>query len=407
MKEPALTVRRMSLLMLLSPTLSPAAEFRAAVAAGRSDRNHAPVFADLELPDALPAGPATVTSNGNTEPAQLERLSAGKARVWWMVYDLPAGRKQVYTIRTDQGSATGGPAGFYWKDTSKADGKSMDLLFGKQPVLRYVYTPFDKGDLERTKKPFHHVFDPNGSRLITKGVGGKYSHHRGIFFGYKECSLGGQSYDTWHAGNGAHQLHRQVLRELTGPIVGGHVVEIHWNDRQGKPFIEETRRVVAYRQPKDRLLIEFTSTLRPTRGLVRLSGDRQHAGVQFRAAQEVADNEKATRYLRPAGWGALAADEEINTPEHKDLPWNAIQYKLGGRPYTVAYLGDPKNPAGAEFSERLYGRFGEYFPWELRRDNTLLVRYRWWVTASPDVSRNLIEQKYQDLADPPKVELLK
>ena len=62
---------------------------------------------------------------------------------------------------------------------------------------------------------------------------------------------------------------------------------------------------------------------------------------------------------------------------------------------------------GADFSERLYGRFGEFFPWDLRRDNPLSVRYRWWVRNGRDVTREAVEEKYADLAEPPKVSLKK
>ena len=39
-------------------------------------------------------------------------------------------------------------------------GESMDLRLGDRPVLRYMYTPFDPNDIEKTKKLFYHVFDP-------------------------------------------------------------------------------------------------------------------------------------------------------------------------------------------------------------------------------------------------------
>ena len=68
-------------------------------------------------------------------------------------------------------------------------------------------------------------------------------------------------------------------------------------------------------------------------------------------------------------------------------------------------LPDPKNPDNALFSERTYGRFGEYFPYRLTKDNPLSVRYRWWIDASGKVSRERIDAKYADLATPPEVRL--
>ena len=70
----------------------------------------------------------------------------------------------------------------------------------------------------------------------------------------------------------------------------------------------------------------------------------------------------------------MPTDTAIDVPEHKDfvdLPWDAIQYKLGDRAYTVADLCNPKNPKGGEMSERAYGRFGEYSTWKLTKENPL------------------------------------
>jgi len=373
------------------------------VAAGATGRCAAPVSVEVDWPTAAEPGAATVMADNKTDDAQIELLANNKARIWWMVDDLPAEQTRTYAVNLHASTRGQAATSFAWKDSSANGVKSMDLLYGQRPVLRYMYTPFDPANIEATKKPYHHVFDPDGSRLITKGAGGKYPHHRGIFFGYRKCHIGkGQPVDTWHARKGECTVHRKVLKEYAGPVFGGHEVLIDWKDCQGKTFIEETRRVVAFRQPDGQILIEFASTLRPTRGPVRLEGDRHHAGVQFRAAQEVADNESGTRYLRPAAWRDVSTTQAVDEPDYKDLPWDVVQYKLADRAYTVAYLTDPANPANAEFSERPYGRFGEYFPWDLRADHPLTVRYRWWITATQNVSRDAIQSKYEDLATPPQ-----
>ena len=388
------------LLSLVLAVSARANEFRVSVSAGGHDRHFVPLSVDLESGRENLA--AIAVRGSQVEPAQLEDLGSGKVRVWWILPELAAGQSMKYTIRL----VPKGPVAqlFSWKDTSSAHAASLDLLLGKRAVLRYMYTPFDPQDVEKTKKPFHHVFSPDGSRLITKGLGGLYPHHRGIYFGYNRCGVGGKTYDTWHAKEGEHQIHVKVLRTGTGPVFGSHVVSIHWNDRQGKPFIGETRELIAFRQPEGEHLIEFRSTLQTTGRPVSLGGDRQHAGVQFRAAQYVAENSSETRYLRPANWKHLPADKQFNGKDHKDLPWNAIQFKVEDQTCTVAYLSDPENPDGAGFSERLYGRFGEFFPWQLRKDHPLSVRYRWWIKTGK-VTREQIQERYEALARPPVVRL--
>jgi hypothetical protein len=390
--------------VLLSPICG--SEFRgtASVAAGATDRHWTPVSVDLTVPFTFDPGTAVVAASGEDIPAQLEVLSPAVVRVWWLVTDLPAAHAREYTIAITE--ATGGDAGFRWEDSSGGHGVSTDLLFEDRPVIRYMHTPFDEGTIEETKKPFHHVFTFGGSGFITKGVGGLYSHHRGIFFGYRQCRVDGAVYDTWHARDGEHQTHMAFEEVHAGDVFGGHVARISWNGRQGRPFAEERRQVRVFAQPENQRLIELVSTMKAVDAPVDLEGDRQHAGVQFRAAQEVADNKHLTRFLRPAPWAQLPPEQEVNSAEHRDLPWNAIQFPLGGQSYTVAYLSHPDNPGGADFSERLYGRFGEYFRWPLRVENPLVVRYRFWIEQGGNVTRDQIEQKYQDLALPPEVRLL-
>ncbi len=391
--------RYLFLLALLLCPVTNAMEYKVEVDAGGSHRKGALVAQKLDVSKNVHDLEAVAVCDGTTLPAQ---LTAG-SMVYWIVPDLPAGKTETYMIKLGKDVLPASTKVFRWKDSSKGKIKSMDLVYGDRPVLRYMYTPFDRRDIETTKKPFHHVFAPDGSRPITQGLkGDPYPHHRGIYFGYNKCTIDGETYDVWHAHKGEHQEHEKVLLKVEGPVLGGHVLKIHWNDRKGKPFVEETRTVFAYRPSKGQTMVEFTSMLKPVRGPVELNGDRQHAGAQFRAAKEVAANQKQTRYLRPAKWSSLDPAKQYNTPEHKDLPWNAIQFAIEGQGYTVAYLTSPKNPDGARFSERLYGRFGEFIPWKLRSDNPLTVKYRWWVVDTRDVKREDVQMRYEDLANPPK-----
>ncbi len=370
------------------------------VEAGKTGRQATPVFVEITWPVANTNTQACVSASNQTLPAQVEFLEDGKARVWWIVENLSAGQSRTYEIQLGESCSD---QNFQW--TADAT-HAIDLAFDGRSVLRYMYPTYDPNNVEHTKKPFHHVFAPSGKFALTKGVGGRFSHHRGIFVGYNKVSVKGESYDIWHAHNGEHSQHHEFLSDTQGPIVGSHTLLIQWKDREGNPFIEETRTLRAFRQPDDQWLIEIETTLESLSGEIELNGDRQHAGVQFRAAQEVAEHENTTRYLRPEEWSHLPSDKQINTDEHKDLPWNAIQIDVQNEDFTVAYLTDPANPEGARFSERLYGRFGEFIPYTIDENNPLHLRYRWWVHDGHAVSREDIQQRYTDLANPPKVKIV-
>jgi hypothetical protein len=283
--------------------------------------------------------------------------------------------------------------GFAWKD---AEGKHTDLLYNGKPVLRYMYEAIDESSPERreeTMKPYHHVFSPDGP-LLTKGPGGLFPHHRGLFYGFSKIKYGdGKEADTWHNRNGEWQSHEKELDRQADAEGASHKVAIDWHGRDGKVFAHEEREL-AVKPGKngdvDGWLIEFNSKLTPAEGLdvVHLDGDPQHAGFQFRASQEVPDKTaKQTYYLRPDGkgkdgetrnWDHAKPDAPANK-QSENLPWNAASLVLGGERYTVVYLDHPANPKPARYSERDYARFGSYFVADATKEKPLKVKYRIWV----------------------------
>lgn len=385
-------------LFVLSCSASPDTTYEVSLKAGAVDRHATPVSAMIEASAATETTPVCVRSDTHEQPGQVHRTAEEQTEVWWLA-DLPAGEAATYTL--DLGSDCSEEA-FTWSESA---GDATQLSFGNRPVIEYVHPTYDPDAIDETLKPFHHVFAPDGSQLLTKGPGGLYPHHRGIFFGYNRIEVNDQELNTWGSGNGEHQSHEEIVERFAGPVFGGHTVRIEWKDRSGEPFIEELRTLRVFRQSDDALLVDFSSRLEPLRGTVRLDGDRQHAGVQFRAAQDVADNAEATRFIRPSAWSHLPPEEEYNGDDFLDLPWNAISYPLGERHYTVAYFSGRGNPDGAAFSERSYGRFGEFFPYELTEDRPLEVNYRWWIVAREDVEPEEIDQKYREWATPPSVQV--
>jgi hypothetical protein len=270
---------------------------------------------------------------------------------------------------------------FKWTDTK---GESQKLDYGTTPVLRYMYKALDNSSKEKreeTFKVYHHLFDPAGKRLVTKGVGGLYTHHRGIFYGFKDVTYDGdKKVDIWHCPV-AYQAHEKFLATEEGPILGRHRVLVAWHGKDDDVFAHEERELTVYHVAGG-TLVEFTSRLKTTGGPVKLDGDPQHSGFHFRADDEVSKKEVAaqTIFIRPSGVGEPGV--ELNWPKDKqqvNLPWNAMSFVLGGQRYTAAYLDRPDNPKEARYSERTYGRFGSYFVTEVTKDKPLTVRYRLWL----------------------------
>ncbi|MDF1850341.1 MAG: PmoA family protein [Verrucomicrobiales bacterium] len=278
-------------------------------------------------------------------------------------------------------------ADFQWKDS---EGKHLDLFHDGQPVARYVYEAIDESSKERreeTYKPFCHIYQWwSKDQFLTKGPGGKYTHHRGIYYGFSRVSYtdaDGKTHgkiDTWHCRD-AHQIHRKFTKQEAGKSSAAITSEIDWIDNEGNAFAVESRTMTFSRKNKD-IVVDFTSTLTPKVPEVQLDGDPQHAGFQFRANNEVNDSTKnATYYIRPVT-GVGERGKTINwsgkndTEATRDLPWKAMCVSVGGKTYTIAYLDSPDNPKPARFSERDYGRFGSYFVATVTPEDPLTVNYR-------------------------------
>jgi hypothetical protein len=152
-------------------------------------------------------------------------------------------------------------------------------------------------------------------------------------------------------------------------------------------------------------LLEFASRLKTTDGKVRLDGDPQHAGFQFRAANAVADKTaKQTYYLRPDGKGKPGETRNWD-PKNKgpvNLPWDAMSFVLDGQRYAVAYIDHPNNPGEKRYSERDYGRFGCYFEYDLTPENPLVIHHRIWLQRG-EMTGDQVQALSMNFTTPPRV----
>ena len=288
-----------------------------------------------------------------------------------------------------------------WK-WQEEKGKHIDLLYADKKIARYVYEKLDPQDRERTYKPFHHVYQSDGQNFLTKGPGGKYTHHRGIYFGFSKCSaVNGDgkkvNVDTWHCKRG-YQTHEKIINQKADKIGATQTVEIVWRVDDGTIFVTEERTLSFSILNDQSISIDFRSKLSTDQKIVKLDGDPQHAGFQFRASNEVAvSKSKMTYYIRPLS-GKDEKGKTKNWPQNKDmtnLPWKAQSVSVGGDRYTTVYLDHPSKPKPSFYSERDYGRFGSYFKTEITPSTPLHVKYRLNIAhreRSPEECKSLSHQ---------------
>ena len=358
------------------------------LAPGSTDRSGLPCFLPVESSWNLKSGNTgtMIDASGNiwaswqAIPSRLS--SSGNNRSLEIVFvppAFPAGKPQKLTLDLGKTPATG----LVW-DTDP-DGMAR-LTHNKKPLAVYFAPKYDASNaktLEATYKVFHHLFDPQTGTRLTKGSGGQFTHHRGIFYGFMKVTYGtNQVVDIWHCKNETHQSAMNVLFQESGPVAGLQRVTIGWHGEKGRLFATETRELIFVPTPAG-TWIEFSSSVRPTEGTMKVDGDPQHAGFHFRAAGDVADKNAAeTYYLRPDGKDNPKATRNWPTQKnHVNLPWNCMSFVTRGSRYTAEYIDSPTNPKESRYSERDYGRFGSYFVSVATPEKPLNVRYGLFVQS--------------------------
>lgn len=402
---------------------SGAETLRLKVAAVKIDCVDVPVYAGIELPESLaevPADEITVTLRqtsrggariyGKLIPGQLIKTGAGKAELWWIAPSLRKADGQTAWTAAVKRAEKPDKNIFSWQDNK---GQYLDLLFDDRKVTRYMYA-YDTSNAQRsfeTYKPFHHVFDAQGENLLTNGPDGMhpylkdktlYPHHRGIFIGWSKLQFGGTTYGFWGMGGGVAQRHVKFPELTAGPVLARSRALIHWNDKNGEPIIAEERQTTVFRQSDPTiLLLDFHTELKAVRGEVLLSGDPEHAGLQYRAHNDVAAGGKEVKATY------LFHKEDINPREDKDLPWAAMSYGLNSRRYSVQYMNHPDNPKATVYSAyRDYGRFGAFFKDTINSGETLTLCYRIWVAEGQMPEMQICVGKYSAFVDCPTVEVV-
>lgn len=391
--------------------LAHAAEYEISISAEKSLTN-VPISVPLDLPQSLIDAKHVQITHGDVQllgqitAASLLSRDPGKHELHVILPVLESGQHEV-TVEISPTDTDANP--FHWQDT---DGKHALLSRGDRPVLDYMYEALDDSSEQRrmeTYKVYHHVYDPTGKRPVTKGPGGLFPHHRGLFYGFNRISYGDggkKKADVWHCKNGASQAHKGIVQSAAGAILGRHRVAIDWKGEDDKVFATELREMTVYNVDGGNL-IEFASRLETAGGKVRLDGDPQHAGFQFRASQQVPDHTKhLTYYVRPDGKGEPGkfrnwSQKTKGDNGHVNLPWNALCFVIDDQRFTCCYLDRPENPKEARFSERDYGRFGSYFEYDLDEQHPLELNYRIWLQEG-EMTVDQIKKHSDAFASQPK-----
>lgn len=251
-----------------------------------------------------------------------------------------------------------------------------EVRAGERLVAKIVRPTYDPEQHQATCKVFHHVFAADG-RLLTKGPGGQFGHHRGIFVGWNQVRWQDKRYDYWHLNHGETQRFAGfVPAGEHGLGEGWQVANIEWVTGSGDVAVKEMRALRARAVADDVSALDLIVLLRPQQAKIELAGDPQHAGQQFRALQRFAEEDaKKVTYIRPA------AAKEHGNDVWTECGWIAAVLPLPAGAVTVLRIEGTSNPQPTTWSTRAYGRFGATFTHTIAKDGHLGIGVTYVIAA--------------------------
>src|SRR5262249_6899544 len=153
-------------------------------------------------------------------------------------------------------------------------------------------------------------------------------------------------------------------------------------------MIDEERTMTIRRAQKPGwITVDISTKISAPKGDIKLDGDPEHAGVQFRPSNDV--DVKETTYLFPG--------ENADPTKDRDYPWVGETFSLKGKQYSVVIFNTPSNPKDTRFSAyRDYGRFGAFPVSEIKKGESLTLNYRFLIAEGAMPPVEFIQQQWDE-----------
>lgn len=248
-----------------------------------------------------------------------------------------------------------------------------DLYVNGKLAAHYEHPVHDPAHHLDTCKPYHHIYAPDG-RQLSKGLGGMFEHHRGMFLGWNQITAGKDTWDVWHCRKGEVMRHEGYGAAADLGLTGDwQVAKITWRDGKDNVLVREQRAMKADAAGTGATRLDVVIELAAEVPLT-FGSDAQHSGHQFRALQQFAEKDAMpARYVRPAT--AKPLPEDVWT----DCDWLAQILPFADGAVTILRMEHEGNPAPVLSSTRPYGRFGTTFAIALSPGKPLRLHYTYLV----------------------------
>ena len=271
---------------------------------------------------------------------------------------------------------------------------ALTVLENGKPVLVYNYQrvapPPGVPDHFGRACYIHPLYGLDGE-VMTQDFPGDHFHHRGVFWAWPECQVGGRRMDVW-ALEDVRQHHEKWLAREAGPDKAEIGAQNFWafDDAPDKPQVREEIRFVVHQADDKGRAIDFDLKLTPEAASYRPAADNvTDRVVTFLGAKDKGyggfcfrPDAKHVPFTFTTAKGVCEKDALSFETPWADVSWKT---KADGGLAGVAIFENPKNP-GYPFPGwifRHYGFLGASWPHEqehlVKPGESFELRYRLYI----------------------------
>ncbi len=245
----------------------------------------------------------------------------------------------------------------------------------------------------------HPLYGPDGD-VLTDDFPSDHPHHRGVFFGWPQMTVLGNSVDVWHLRGLRPRFHEWGELLVEGEPAGLKVVNFWRPEGSDDPAVEERVRFRVHPSDETGRMIDIHGTF------LNLSDEpivlRGQVGAGYGGLNVRMDGGRPEVVITTAN-GVLEGDANALDPAS---PWAAHSSRAGrDRPRSgVAIFQHPGNPGYPvrSWTLRYYGFLGAAWPGEtshtIEPDEALDLRYRLYVfRGTPEEAK--VAERFAEFAD--------
>ncbi|MDB5084203.1 MAG: Methane oxygenase PmoA, partial [Bacilli bacterium] len=309
---------------------------------------------------------------------------------YWIVSGLSAGEGQIYQLQ----------------QTASAQRRGVELIPGENKIDIHVGGEFFTSYIydRAVAKPYlGPIIGPYGDSYTRLDFDIKeHPHHRSLWLAIGDVN----GVDMWNEPSGSFgkQLHQAFTEQISGPVFGRFTANNIWASNKERAIIDESRTITIYQTPASGRFVDIDVTFRASYDQVEFGATKEAGPLGIRVAESM---KVANGGTMVNSYGAVGEQECWG----ERAQWCDYHGPVGGHVLGIAAFDNKQNEHyPTHWHIRNYGLLAAnnfYFKGGklLKKGDVVQYNYRVYFHDG-DTAQAQVADRFQDYANPPKLELV-